>query len=53
MNLIVICNYFNLYVLPLKIHNPAIHTEFNKEGDFFKEDTLNFTGQQMDRFIAF
>lgn len=48
-----ICNYINLHVLPLKVHIPAIHTELNEEGDFFKEDTLKFTGQQMDRFIRF
>ncbi|MFC5282343.1 NADPH-dependent FMN reductase [Pedobacter alpinus] len=48
-----ICNYINLHVLPLKIHIPSIHTELNEEGDFFKEDTLKFTGQQMDRFIKF
>lgn len=48
-----ICNYINLHVLPLKIHIPAIHTEMNEVGDFFKEDTLKFTGQQMDKFIKF
>ena len=48
-----ICNYINLHVLPLKIHIPAIHTEFNEEGDLFKEDTLKFTNDQMDRFIKF
>lgn len=48
-----ICNYINLHVMPLKIHIPAIHTELNEAGDFFKEDTLKFTNQQMDKFIAF
>lgn len=48
-----ICNYMNLHVMPLKIHIPKIHTEFNENGDFFKEDTLKFTHQQMDKFIEF
>jgi chromate reductase len=48
-----ICNYINLHVLPFKIHIPAIHTELNEEGDLFKEDTLKFTNDQMDRFIKF
>ncbi len=48
-----ICNYINLHVMPLKIHIPAIHTELNEEGDFFKEDTLKFINQQMDKFVAF
>lgn len=48
-----ICNYINLHVLPMKIHIPAIHTEFDENGDFFKEDTVKFTNQQMDKFIKF
>jgi chromate reductase, NAD(P)H dehydrogenase (quinone) len=48
-----VCNYINLHVLPLKIHIPAIHTELNEEGHLFKEDTLKFTSDQMDRFINF
>ncbi|TKB96703.1 NADPH-dependent FMN reductase [Pedobacter cryophilus] len=48
-----VCNYINLHVLPLKIHIPAIHTELDENGDLFKEDTIQFTHQQMDRFIKF
>ena len=48
-----ICNYINLNVLPMKIHIPAIHAEFDENGDFFKEDTLKFTDQQMDKFVGF
>ncbi len=48
-----ICNYINLDVLPMKVHIPAIHTELNEDGDFFKEDTVKFTNQQMDKFIGF
>jgi len=43
----------NLHILPLVLHIPAIHKELNEEGELFKEDTLKFTNEQMDRFIAF
>lgn len=48
-----ICHYLNISLLPLKIHIPYIHKELNEEGDFFKPDTLKFTGQQIDQFIDF
>lgn len=48
-----ICNYMNLHVMPLKIHIPYIHTELNEDGDFFKDDTLKFTNQQIEKFIKF
>lgn len=48
-----ICHYMNLNVLPLKIHIPNIHKELNEDGEFYKEDTLKFTKQQMEQFILF
>ncbi|KAA8475873.1 NAD(P)H-dependent FMN reductase [Arcticibacter tournemirensis] len=48
-----ICHYMNLNVLPLKLHIPNIHKELNEAGEFFKEDTLKFTRQQMEQFILF
>lgn len=48
-----VCSYLHLNVLPLRIHISDIRTELDVNGDFFKEDTLKFTGQQMDKFIAF
>jgi NAD(P)H-dependent FMN reductase len=48
-----ICSYLHLNVLPLRLHIPAIKTEFDENGDFFKEDTLKFTGEQLDKFLAF
>jgi NAD(P)H-dependent FMN reductase len=48
-----ICNYINLHVLPLKIHIPAIHAELNEEGHLFKDDTIKFVHEQIDRFIKF
>jgi len=48
-----ICSYLHLHVLPLRLHIPAIKTEFDENGDFFKEDTVKFTNEQMDKFLAF
>lgn len=48
-----ICHYINLHVLPLRIHIPAIHNEFDEEGNLFKEETMRFTDQQIEQFIGF
>ncbi|WP_134088800.1 NADPH-dependent FMN reductase [Olivibacter sp. XZL3] len=48
-----VCHYLNLHTLPLRIHIPYIKQELNDELDFFKEDTLRFTDQQISAFIAF
>jgi len=48
-----VCSYLHLHVLPLRIHIPAIRLELNEENALFKEDTVKFTNQQMDKFIAF
>lgn len=48
-----ICHYIHLHVLPLRIHIPSIDTELDENGDFWKEDTVNFTNQQIERFIEF
>lgn len=48
-----ICHYVNMHVLPLRIHIPAIHKEFDEQGNLFREDTVRFTNQQIDQFIAF
>ncbi len=48
-----ICNYIHLHVMPLKIHIPSIHRELDQNGNLFKEDTLRFTGEQIDKFIRF
>ncbi|WP_129714605.1 NADPH-dependent FMN reductase [Pedobacter sp. SYP-B3415] len=48
-----ICSYLHLHTLPLRIHIPHIREELNEAGDFFKEDTVKFTNQQIERFIAF
>ncbi len=48
-----ICHYINLHVMPLRLHIPEIHKEFNENGDLFKEDTVKFTNRQIEQFIAF
>ncbi|HMI05323.1 MAG TPA: NAD(P)H-dependent oxidoreductase [Pedobacter sp.] len=48
-----VCSYLHLNVLPLRLHIAAIRMELDEQGNFFKEDTLKFTDQQMDKFIAF
>lgn len=48
-----ICHYINLHVMPLRLHIPYIDKEFNEEGNLFKEDTLKFVNQQIEKFIAF
>jgi len=48
-----ICNYIHLHVMPLKIHIASIHKELGENGNLFKEDTLRFTNEQIDKFIRF
>lgn len=48
-----VCGYLHLHVMPLRLHIAAIKTELNENKEFYKEDTLKFTSEQMDKFIAF
>jgi chromate reductase len=48
-----VCHYVNLHVMPLKLHIANIKTEFNEYSDLYKEDTLKFTNDQIDKFIKF
>ncbi|HXI00344.1 MAG TPA: NADPH-dependent FMN reductase [Sphingobacteriaceae bacterium] len=48
-----ICHYINLHVMPLRLHIPAIKQEFDSSWDLVKADTLKFTNQQIEQFIAF
>lgn len=48
-----VCGYLHLNVLPLRLHIPAIKYELNEEGDFFKEDTLKFTNDQINKLVRF
>jgi chromate reductase, NAD(P)H dehydrogenase (quinone) len=48
-----VCHYVNMHVMPLRLHIPSIHREFDETGNLFKDDTLRFTNQQIDQFIIF
>lgn len=48
-----VCHYVHLHVMPLKIHIPSIHKELDENGNLFKEDTLRYTNEQIDKFIKF
>ncbi|WP_443940006.1 NADPH-dependent FMN reductase [Pedobacter sp. MW01-1-1] len=48
-----VCHYIHLNILPLRLHIPNIKAELNEQGDLFKEDTVKFTTEQIDKFIAF
>jgi len=48
-----VCHYFNLHVLPLKLHIANIKTELDENNNLFKEDTVKFVNEQIDKFIAF
>lgn len=48
-----VCHYMHLQVMPLKIHIGSINKEFDANNNLFEKDTLKFTNEQMDKFIAF
>lgn len=48
-----VCAYLHLNVMPLRLHIANIKTELNENNAFFAADTLKFTGDQMDKFIAY
>lgn len=48
-----IAHYFNLHILPLKLHIPMINAELDEHGNLIKENTLSFIDQQLEQLIAF
>jgi chromate reductase len=48
-----VCAYLHLNVMPLRLHIAAIKTELNENDELFKEDTLKFTNEQIDKFLAY
>jgi chromate reductase len=48
-----VCHYLNLHVMPLKLHIANIKQELDENDRLFKEDTMNFTDEQMDKFILY
>lgn len=48
-----VCAYLHLNVMPLRLHIANIKTEIDELNNLFKADTLNFTNQQIEKFIAY
>ncbi|MCY1526931.1 2-hydroxy-1,4-benzoquinone reductase [compost metagenome] len=48
-----VCAYLHLNVMPLRLHIANIRTEIDEQGNLFKEDTLKFTNQQIEKFITY
>lgn len=48
-----VCNYCHMHVLPLKLHIPLIRQELDENQMLFKEDTVRFMNEQIDKFLAF
>jgi len=48
-----VCHYMHLQVMPLKIHIGSINKELDADNNLFQKDTLKYTEEQMDKFIAF
>jgi len=48
-----VCSYLHLHVMPLRLHIPSIRTELDENNALYKEDTLKFTADQMNKFILF
>lgn len=48
-----VCAYLHLNVMPLRLHIPNIKAELDENQALFLPETLKFTNQQMDKFIAY
>lgn len=48
-----VCAYLHLNVMPLRIHISNIKTELDEKLQFYKEDTLKFVTQQIDKFLIY
>lgn len=48
-----VCHYIHLNVMSLKIHIASIHKELDADGNLFKEDTVRYINEQIEKFIKF
>jgi len=48
-----VCAYLHLHVMPLRLHIANVKTELDENSQFFKEDTLKFTNEQIEKFIRY
>jgi NAD(P)H-dependent FMN reductase len=48
-----VCAYLHLNVMPLRIHISYIKNELDENGELHLADTVKFTDQQIDKFLAY
>jgi chromate reductase, NAD(P)H dehydrogenase (quinone) len=48
-----VCHYINLHIMPLKLHIANIKQELDANDNLFKEDTVKFIDEQIDKFINY
>ncbi len=48
-----VCGYLHLNIMPLRLHISNIKTELDENNQLFKEDTLKFVDQQLEKFIRY
>jgi NAD(P)H-dependent FMN reductase len=48
-----VCAYLHLNVMPLRIHISYIKNELDENGGLHLADTIKFTDQQIDKFLAY
>lgn len=48
-----VCAYLHLNVMPLRLHIAAIKAELDENDQLFKEDTVKFTNEQIEKFLAY
>jgi len=48
-----VCGYMHIHLLPLRIYIPFVRQELNDEGNLCQPETVKFTNEQIDKFIAF
>ncbi|RZL34419.1 MAG: NADPH-dependent oxidoreductase [Pedobacter sp.] len=48
-----VCAYLHLHVMPLRIHIANIKAELDENDHLYKEDTLKFTNEQMEKFVKY
>lgn len=48
-----VCSYLHLHVMPMRLHIPSVKNELDGKGALYLPETVKFTDQQMDKFMAY
>lgn len=48
-----VANHMHLHIMPMKMYLPSIQNELDEQGALFQADTVKFTDEQIDKFIAY